>query len=244
MSSLRRINASRANGARSRGPVTPEGKQRSAANAVRHGLLARAVVLQHESAPAFRALLDDFIACHHPRNSVELGYVEEMVVCQWRIRRCWAIETALIDRAAADNPAGGPLPAIASAYASPASAPGLDLVNRYETRNHRMYQRALNNLLRERQSPPPDDFPNLPNEPNPENEHSPAGFPESKEHSEEPAEAPPAALPEPDPAPEPAPATSPAAPAPPAAHPPTRDPVQARISDVLGSFAPLLNLDR
>ena len=41
--------ASRANGARSRGPKTPEGKARSARNSLNHGLLARAILLEGES---------------------------------------------------------------------------------------------------------------------------------------------------------------------------------------------------
>ena len=46
MPSDRKIAANRANGALSRGPKTPEGKARSARNSLKHGLLARAILLE------------------------------------------------------------------------------------------------------------------------------------------------------------------------------------------------------
>jgi hypothetical protein len=49
--------ASRRNGARSRGPKTPEGKARSAQNALKHGMRAQKyVVLPEEDAAEFTAL--------------------------------------------------------------------------------------------------------------------------------------------------------------------------------------------
>ena len=147
MSSLRRINASRANGARSRGPVTPEGKARSAANAVRHGLLAQTVVLAVESKDLFEASLAGYITRFQPADDVELSLVEEMAVADWRRRRCWGIETCLFDQAANDSAAKDAPHGLTAGYSALAGAPTFSLVNRYEARLDRMYQRALSNLM-------------------------------------------------------------------------------------------------
>lgn len=172
MSSLRRIVSSRANGARSRGPATADGKQRSSANSLRHGLLAKCVVLENESVPGFKALLQDFLVRFDPADGVELGMIEEMVAALWRQRRAWAIETRTMDAAMASVPAGDDeLARITGAFAALAGQPQLELIHRYETRLHRMFQRALKNLMVLRSAaeaaPPAPEDPQLPNEPSP-----------------------------------------------------------------------------
>ena len=57
MPTEKQIQASRANGARSKGPVTPAGKQNSSRSSTRHGLLCRSVVLAEESPDRFAELL-------------------------------------------------------------------------------------------------------------------------------------------------------------------------------------------
>lgn len=172
MSSLRRILASRANGARSHGPVTPAGKQRSAGNALRHGLLAKCCVLKSESLECFGELIDEHIARFQPADDVEWGLVEEMISACWRLRRCWAIETRILDNEISAQRDGDQIDRIAGGLTDAAATHPLSLMHRYETRLQMMYQRALNSLLFLRTVAPahPHD---LPSEPNPKIEHSP-----------------------------------------------------------------------
>ena len=97
MSKLTRAEAARRNGAKSKGPVTPEGKARSAQNAVRHGLAARSIPLANESEPRCEAMLDAYSAQFQPPNVVEEDLVEEMVAAKWRQRRAMALQNAAID---------------------------------------------------------------------------------------------------------------------------------------------------
>ncbi len=113
MSSKFRIAASRANGAKSRGPVTdegkriaalntihstgpvtPEGKFRVSQNATRHGLLADSLVLEGESEARFCSLLAAFEAELQPESQIEHDQAEIMAVAQWRRMRLWSIEKA------------------------------------------------------------------------------------------------------------------------------------------------------
>src|SRR5689334_14903135 len=101
MSSEKRILASRANGALSRGPKTPEGKARSARNALRHGLLAKYVVLRNESHEGFEELCKIYTNRFAPVDDVEMGLIEEMASAYWRMHRGWAIENHLMNTATA-----------------------------------------------------------------------------------------------------------------------------------------------
>src|SRR5271155_613333 len=87
----------RINGAKSHGPVTPEGKARSAANSRRHGLAAASIVLPGESAEDFQLLLADYIDQFKPQTGVESDLVETMAAARWRLRRLLAIETHQFD---------------------------------------------------------------------------------------------------------------------------------------------------
>jgi hypothetical protein len=74
----KQIQASRTNGARSRGPLTTQGKQNSARNSARHNLLAQTVVLEEESTGRFLDLLVSFMEEHQPSTATQVCLVETM----------------------------------------------------------------------------------------------------------------------------------------------------------------------
>src|SRR5438034_6176809 len=76
--------ASRVNGSKSRGPSTPEGKQRSRFNAQRHGLRSRLItaiergVLVEDQATLDR-LVESLVEALGPRDALENQIAEEIV---------------------------------------------------------------------------------------------------------------------------------------------------------------------
>ena len=97
MSKLTKSESSRLNGAKSRGPVTPEGRARSAMNGTCHGLTATTLILQNESRDQFLEMLNDYFAYLQPSSPVEIGLISDMVAARWRLRRVWRFETAMLD---------------------------------------------------------------------------------------------------------------------------------------------------
>jgi hypothetical protein len=94
MSELRNT-ANQANARLSTGPKTPEGKAAVRHNAVRHGLLARDVVIPGEDAEAFEDFWNEVRAQFSPVGPIEEFLVERVVNSMWRLRRLMRAETAL-----------------------------------------------------------------------------------------------------------------------------------------------------
>jgi hypothetical protein len=116
-------------------------------NALSHGLLARTTLMEGESPEALEALFIKHVERLGPADTVEMGMVQEMVAAYWRLRRAWAIETRTFDKEVATQPGDDQLDRMATAFASLAGKPGAALLNRYETRLHLIYHRALQNFL-------------------------------------------------------------------------------------------------
>lgn len=231
-----RAAASRANGSKSRGPVTARGKYNSSLNAFRHGALASGLVLPGENPQMFQDLYDGFMEEHQPRTPTERALVEDMVVAWWRKQRVWGLESARIQHQAkltAQMGRGASATDGATIYAVSMgdladNSKSLDLFMRYEARFERQFHRALTRLLdlQSRYPEPDEDSPDA-DTPNsqiaPENTKEPQNQLKTQDRAAQPA--PSAAqnaahyhhpaTPNPAPSPDPRPATTPAPPAPP-----------------------------
>jgi len=143
----------RANGAKSRGPTTPEGKEKSSRNALKHGLTAGAgnILLDCEDPDEFEQMFNKLLGIHEPVTPAEKDLVEEMVAARWRTRRMWTIETGLLNAEiltqAAKSDTPDPKVHLASAYrALSDDSRSLALASRYEARHQRIYDRAYKTL--------------------------------------------------------------------------------------------------
>jgi hypothetical protein len=102
MSSLKQIEANRRNALKSSGPTTPEGKERSRRNALRHGLTAETVITTLEDAEDYQAFEAAVIADYDAESAVERELVLRLASVLWRLRRATGIETTLLESVIAE----------------------------------------------------------------------------------------------------------------------------------------------
>ena len=155
------INASRLNGAKSRGPVTDAGKLASSQNALKHGMLASRVLLKDECPEVFDALASELYDEFLPTTPFERSLVDDMILARWRQERIGLIERANLElqmAAERDNRREANLdPETLSGLAFRTLANEtrvLDLISRYEARYERQYLRAHKRLMEIRQTNP------------------------------------------------------------------------------------------
>jgi len=97
MTSFRQIEANRRNAAKSTGPITQEGKQRSRCNAVRHGLTAETVIGALEDSEDYKAFEAAIVADYDAQSTVERELVLRLASLLWRLRRATTTETGLFE---------------------------------------------------------------------------------------------------------------------------------------------------
>ena len=87
MTSTAQVEANRANAQKSTGPRTPEGKAVAAQNAVRHGLLAKEVVVKGEDPGEFELYRQQMLEELAPVGLMEETLAQRIVGLSWRLRR-------------------------------------------------------------------------------------------------------------------------------------------------------------
>ena len=103
MSSHKQVEANRRNALKSTGPATPEGKERSRCNAVRHGLTAETIIGTLEDEADYQAFEAAIIADYDAESAVERELVLRLASVLWRLRRATGIESALFEFATTDD---------------------------------------------------------------------------------------------------------------------------------------------
>jgi hypothetical protein len=97
MPSERQLAANRRN-ARSGGPKTENGKQRSRCNSLKHGLTSSTlVVLPEEDEREYDEILRGFLASFNPCDDVENALVLRLAQAHWRSLRSRRIETGMLN---------------------------------------------------------------------------------------------------------------------------------------------------
>ena len=156
--SAARIAANQANALKSTGPRTAEGKDRSRANALKHGMTGEGVVLPHEDAAEVERRFAAFRAELQPTGEVDLTLVRRAATLAVRMERCVAQETAAlaerVRRAEAEfeAPEGADLATADRLRAEAMSRATFDpsreatLARRYEAAAERGFFRALKEL--------------------------------------------------------------------------------------------------
>jgi hypothetical protein len=156
MPSPLKSDTARTNGAKSRGPKSPETRAISAQNALKHGFTSRhTTLLECENPEEFAQTQAEHIATYRPGNDAQQDLIDEMVSARWRIRRIRVAESVLIDLEMRRNhlevekqfPDPEPVVYVAEAIRTLFDdSCSISLISRYESRLFRMHDRAYRTL--------------------------------------------------------------------------------------------------
>jgi len=95
MSTDAQINANRLNSQKSTGPTSPEGKAKSALNALKSGIDAWSHIIAGEDPAELEALTEQFLQHYKPADPVQLSLVDTLISTEWIQRRLRRIEAQL-----------------------------------------------------------------------------------------------------------------------------------------------------
>ena len=153
MASAKQVAANRRNASLPRGPLSAEASAAIRENAVKHGLTAKHVVLQHEDDADYQELRASIVMEYQPRTPQEHRFADQIAQNYWRLLRCRRVETATFEnrlgtlkdrlkidpKAAIDNDEG-----ISICMSNHGN--DFDTLRRYETTIERAWYRAIREL--------------------------------------------------------------------------------------------------
>ncbi len=135
------------------GPKTEQGKAVSRLNALKHGLLSKAVLLESEDAETLAELTTDMRTEFDPHGPLEEMLVDRIASCYWRLRRAVWVEKNAMDWYEEDEDAFVVMPETDEQIArkrikNTIGNDSIEKVLRYETAIERSMFRALHELER------------------------------------------------------------------------------------------------
>jgi hypothetical protein len=128
-----RAEINRQNAQHSTGPRTSDGKLASSRNSLKHGLAGGTLLIPGEDPAAFEALRDSLLEEHQPATETEVLLVQEMAQSWWLTQRAIRLQNECFTPEGVDQRQ-------------------LSLLLRYQTTHDRAFFKALNTLLRLKQS--------------------------------------------------------------------------------------------
>src|SRR4051812_19626600 len=153
MSTLKQIEANRRNAQKSTGPTSVTGKAVSSMNALKTGLHANTLVLPTEKVADLELLIEEHYAQHNPTTAEARLLLDDLIHCEWELRRIRAAETQLwlyaVDNKYGDKPKHPP-----GRPAAPYHGPFPKLQSRLDTTRRACY-RALAALKQIADDAPP-----------------------------------------------------------------------------------------
>src|ERR1017187_4232303 len=106
MSTRLQIEANRRNAKKSTGPTSVAGKAASSMNALKTGIHAKSLVPPSEKLADLELLIDEYYQHHHPTSPEARALIDDLIRCEWTLRRLDAAEAQLwpFDHKDAFNP--------------------------------------------------------------------------------------------------------------------------------------------
>ena len=158
---MTRSDQSRINGSKSQGPITPQGKARSATNHTSHGMYSTRVVLENESKEIFQILAGLYHDLFLAQDQFETDLIDSLVHSRWKIRRLEAAHSAELNLAILEHRRDNAEkygdvigPDIQTALAYRTNGAYLETLDKHIERQERLFHRSYRTLAKHRKNQP------------------------------------------------------------------------------------------